>query len=494
MSKIRIQIVEDERIIALDIKNQLESMNYSVAGICDSGETAIDLAEKENPDVILMDIRLKGAMDGIEAAQKIHDRFDIPVIYLTSYADKTTLERARLTEPFGYLMKSFTNDTLKAAIEMTVYKHRMTKEKELLQNQLLQAQKLSEIGRLTGGVAHDFNNMLTIIKGYSEVAMISLDESSPLYNDLKQIKEAADQSTRLTHQLLLFSRNQPMTFSNIKTNEIIQNLLKMLERILGENILIETDLQDDTWEILGDVASFEQVIMNLAINAKDAMTHGGNLKIKTENRTIDEIYCENHPQATPGRYVVLSITDNGAGMDKKILNQIFTPFFTTKETGKGTGLGLSVVQNVVQKHRGWITVTSQQGKGSTFSVYLPSSRKQLEVEKEKIESWNDFKGNGERILLVEDDEGIREFAKLLFEENGYTVTDTDTAKRAWRAFQKEKKDFKLLFTDMVLPDGSGYRLAERIISQNKNIHVLLSSGYTDENVDWSLLKERNYAQ
>jgi len=492
MQNASILIVEDERLIARDLKNRLESMHYSVTGICDTGEDAVDQAEKMSLDLILMDILLKGDMDGIDAAKIIQERYDVPVIYLTSYSDEKTLQRAKLTEPFGFILKMANDDALNATIKMALYKHQMIKEKELLNRRLFQAQKLVDIGRLTGGIAHDFNNMLTIISGYSEMAISVVDKSLPLYHDLIEIKKATVQSARLTRQLLLFSRSQSFEYSNININEIIQESIKLFGRVLCENIVIETRLQEEVWEIWGDLCSFEQLLMNLAINASDAMIHGGGLEIKTENTIVDEANFYENPHFVPGRFVLLSITDNGAGMNEFTLSKIFDPFFTSKEAGHGTGLGLSVVHDVVENHKGWINVESKPGKGTKFSIYFPATDQRLDKAKDEIKSWEDLKGHGEQILFVEDNEGVRQFAVTLLREYGYRVIEAETRQKALMLFERENKNIHLLFSDIILPDGNGFQIAEEMQSQNKNIHILLSSGYSNEGINQNLFHEKNY--
>lgn len=599
MQKIKIQIVEDESIFAMDLVSQLKSMDFSVISITDSGEKAIKEVEKEKPDLILMDIRLKGDIDGIETAQRIQSSKNIPIVFLTAYADEKTLKRAKIIEPFGYLLKPINKRELKAVIEMALYKHRMenklraseqryrrlventmdllfvidvsthimdvnqiacektgysreellnlsindlgigdqneiqeilqqliharsitvdytlqckdgssfpvelhigmlSSEKETLllalarditirkqheqeklelEKQLLQAQKLEELGRLAGGVAHDFNNMLTVVQGYSEMALLNIDHSSPLYNDLKEIRDAAYRSAGLTRQLLLFSQHQPMDFTLVNVNTVINNLLHMLNRLLGENIVIETELKKNVWNIWSDTGAIEQVVMNLVTNAKDAITKKGKIFVKTENTTIDT-----NKDEKPGQYVTIEVEDNGEGIDENTLQQIFIPFFTTKESGKGTGLGLSVVNDIVKNNKGWIKVKSKPGKGSKFTVYFPACFK--EEKKEKVETTQqllDLKGQGEYILLVEDEDIVRDFAAMVLEKNGYKITVASTAKQAINELKKNN-DFQLLFTDMILPDNTGVELADKIRESNPHIPVLLSSGYSDRNL------------
>jgi len=370
---------------------------------------------------------------------------------------------------------------------------RAEEEKSKLQAQLAQAQKMEAVGTLTSGVAHDFNNLLTIIQGYTDLAIEMIDEKDPLYSDMQQIYIAAKSAAGLTRQLLLFSRKQQIESETLKINRVIDVLFKMLNRIIGEDIIIKTKLAPDLWKVRGDEGCIEQVIMNLAVNAKDAMPEGGKLMIKTENVILDKEYSAPAPEARPGKFICLSVTDTGCGMDKETLQHIFEPFFTTKRLGKGTGLGLSVVYGILKQHKGWIDVTSESEKGSTFAIYLPAVFKEFEERtKEKIISEQELQGKGELILLVEDEQGVREFAKTLFERNGYYVLEAANAKSALSIFEKEKENLHLAFIDMILPDKSGVELVEALILRKPDLRVLLSSGYANEKVQWSIIRERGY--
>ena len=278
----------------------------------------------------------------------------------------------------------------------------------------------------------------------------------------------------------------------LNLNATIMNLLKMLKRLIGEDVPIDTELASDLWNIQGDEGNIEQVIMNLTINARDAMPQGGKITVKTENVHIDEEYCKKVIDSRPGAFICLSITDTGTGMDAETLKHIFEPFFTTKEKGKGTGLGLSVVYGIVKQHDGWITVESRPGQGTTFKIYLHSSyvkiAPQEAPEKVRMEK---YKGKGERILLVEDQDEVRELAIEVLKGNGYTVFPAGNARKARELFAQEKGDFDLVFSDIVLPDVSGIRLVEELSSSRK-LRVLFSSGYTDDKAGFSVIKEKNY--
>ena len=365
------------------------------------------------------------------------------------------------------------------------------KEKEKLLSQLLQAQKMEAIGTLAGGVAHDFNNLLTAISGFTTMAMMKIDESDPVQRDLKQVSTAATRAAGLTRQLLLFSRKQHMEPVPMDPNATISRLLKMLERIIGENIAIETNLERELGSILGDEGNIEQVLMNLSVNARDAMPQGGKLFIKTENVTIDDEYCGLNKAARPGRFVCISVSDTGTGMDELTQEHIFEPFFTTKQEGKGTGLGLSVVFGIVQQHEGWLTVYSEPGHGTTFKVYLPSTSKMPGQQGQNDAPLAFLEGKGERIMVVEDQPEVRAIAKEMLMSNGYSVLTASNAQEATELFEKENGRFDLVFSDVVLPDRSGVLLVQDLLKRWK-FKVLITSGYTDEKANWDFIKENNF--
>jgi signal transduction histidine kinase/CheY-like chemotaxis protein len=370
---------------------------------------------------------------------------------------------------------------------------RAEEEKKKIEAQLIQAQKMESIGTLTGGVAHDFNNILTTIQGYTQLAMVDLKEEDPLYGDLKEIQTASIRASNLTRQLLIFSRKQPMGLIPLNLNETVENLLNMLKRLIGEDITIQTELAPQLWTVMADPGNIEQVMMNLVVNAKDAMPKGGEIRIMTQNIDIDQRYCETYSYAMPGRFVYLSAEDTGTGMDSKILQRIFEPFFSTKEPGKGTGLGLSVVYGIVKQHEGWINAESEPGRGSVFKIYLPATSEKAQ-EKSKLRGIHlkDIRGKGERVLLVEDDDAIRKMAKKVFTYNDYNGFMVSNVKEAVEIFEREKGEFRLVISDVVLPDGDGLELVERLLSRNPRIQVLLSSGYTDIKSQWPIIQEKGY--
>ena len=355
--------------------------------------------------------------------------------------------------------------------------------------QLRQAQKMEAVGQLAGGVAHDFNNILQAIQGYTEIALMTVKEDNPLYSNLTEIRKAAVRAANLTRQLLLFSRRQPMERTPLDLNGVIHDLGKMLNRLIGEDISLNTDLSPELWTVKGDAGSMEQLIMNLVVNARDAMPDGGNIWIRTENVFVDEDYCNTHKYACPGRFIRLSVQDTGVGMDKVIIDRIFEPFFTTKGSGRGTGMGLSVVYGIVKQHEGWIDVESSPGKGAIFRIYLPAVSMKPKDEQEMPVSLEELRGRGERILLVEDDEFVRELSEEMLSENGYRVYAAANAREALDIFEKEGGNFDLVFCDVILPDDRGPRLANQLLKIRPGITILFASGYNDEKSDLRIIRD-----
>jgi PAS domain S-box-containing protein len=370
------------------------------------------------------------------------------------------------------------------------------KEKEKIQEQLMQSQKLEAVGNLTGGIAHDFNNLLTAILGSADIAILKTGEHVPVEIELGQIRHAAIRAADLTRQLLLFSRKQPINLVILDLNSIVRNMLKMLDRLIGEDIKIDIDLDPKPWAITADEGNIEQILLNLAVNARDAMEEGGALYIKTRNLSLDEEDCKGILQSQPGDYLSLIMVDTGHGIAKDVVPHIFEPFFSTKDRAKGTGLGLAVVYGIVSEHNGWINVYSEPGHGAQFKIYFPAVKSVVKemCEDRKIEtiSIEEMQGNNEHILLVEDQENVREFAVTALRENGYIVFEASTANEAIDLFEKEGGIFALVFSDVILPDETGLQLIDKLSRINPDLPILFTSGYTDQKSQWSKIVEKGY--
>ncbi|MFH0925140.1 MAG: PAS domain S-box protein [bacterium] len=363
-------------------------------------------------------------------------------------------------------------------------------EKEQLHLQLLHAQKMEAVGKLAGSIAHDFNNLLVIINGYSDLLLKKIDRQSPDGKDIEAIKKAGDRAGALTRQLLTFSRRRVLQPKVVDLNELIKDIEKLLLRLIGEDISLITNLDLKLERIKADPGQIEQIIMNLIVNAKDAMPNGGRLIIKTENTILDKNCCKNPPEISSGLFISLSISDSGIGMDTETIEHIFEPFFTTKGEGRGTGLGLSTVYGIVKQHGGCITVDSQSGKGSTFHIYLPALLVDAQGEDNIPILAEELKGNGEKVLLVEDEGDVADFITTTLINNGYKVFKTKDAEEAISTFFRQKKAFDLIFSDVVLPGMNGVELVDRLSSQKSGIKILLSSGYIDEKSRWSIIHDR----
>jgi two-component system cell cycle sensor histidine kinase/response regulator CckA len=353
-------------------------------------------------------------------------------------------------------------------------------EKRTLERQLRMAQKMEAIGRLSGGIAHDFNNLLGVIIGYSGVLKKSLDKSQPTYEYALEIEKAGQRAASLTRQLLAFSRQQVLTPSVLSLNSLVTDMEKMLPRLLGEDVNVSLSLDATLGNVKADQSQIEQVIMNLAVNARDAMPSGGKLNIQTANTEMDIAFTRDHPGSKPGSYVMLSIADSGVGMNPETIAHIFEPFFTTKGVGEGTGLGLATVYGVVKQSNGYIWVDSAPGKGSTFQIYLPRylDTEQVPVAKPEVQSREKPQGS-EMILLVEDAEPLRKLAQAFLESNGFRVLSAQSGEAALEIAGRHSGPFDLLLTDVVMPGMNGRVLAERLSMRQPGLKVLFMSGYTD---------------
>jgi nitrogen-specific signal transduction histidine kinase len=352
-------------------------------------------------------------------------------------------------------------------------------EMAAVQEQFRQSQKMEAVGQLAGGIAHDFNNLLTVIHGYSELILTSLDENSRLRQDVREIIHASERASSLTRQLLAFSRKQILQPKVLDLNAHVSNMDKMLRRMIGENIELMTLLAKDLGRTKADPGQIEQVILNLAVNARDAMLNGGKLTIETANIEFDENYARSHIGVTPGHYVMLSVSDTGVGIAREVKERIFEPFFTTKEKGKGTGLGLSTVFGIIQQSGGNIWVYSEPGLGTTFKIYLPRIEEDIELLKPSAVSTKPLQGS-ETILLVEDEEIVRKLACTILQKNGYKVLEAPNGEEALRIVQgKNGNPIHLLVTDVVMPGMSGRQLADRLERLRPEMKILYISGYTD---------------
>jgi PAS domain S-box-containing protein len=350
-------------------------------------------------------------------------------------------------------------------------------EQSLLEEQLRQSQKMEAIGRLAGGIAHDFNNLLTVISGYTGMLIDTLSTKDPRRTDAERVKTAADRAAALTRQLLAFSRKQVLTPTTLNLNTVISDLSKMLPRLIGEDIDLAFVPGEQLSSVYADRGQVEQVLMNLVVNARDAMPEGGKITIETRNKELDEKYTRHRRGLVPGEYVMLAVTDTGTGMDSDTKARIFEPFFTTKEEGKGTGLGLATVYGIVKQSGGHIAVYSEPGQGTTFRVYFPATSASKKQEREPAPAPR--KTRGETVLVIEDEADLRSMIVRALARRDYHVLEARTGEEALELVEKQKAEVQLLITDIVMPGMRGTEAAQRLASLLPDLKILYMSGYTD---------------
>lgn len=379
-------------------------------------------------------------------------------------------------EKLDQLVTERTSDLLDAYKKL----EQETDEKKRLETELRQSQKMEAIGQLAGGIAHDFNNLLVAILGYSELAERRLPEGSKSVSDIRQVKAAAERAADLTRQLLTFSRRQVLQPVNLNFNTVIEDLMKMLHRVIGENYDLELDLSEDLTNVYADKGQMEQVIVNLCVNARDAMPDGGLMQIKTGNEMLESEHSDIYSWIEPGYFATLSIIDNGCGIDSETMTHIFEPFFTTKETGKGTGLGLSTVYGIVRQHDGLILPESEPGKGTTMKVLLPAA----EVGKSKDEDIESPPATGgtETIFFAEDDDGVIELGINVLEKAGYKVLTARNGVEAIQVFKDNAPDIDFALLDVVMPGKSGREVYDEIRKIRPEVPCLFVSGYSDSEI------------
>ena len=603
MLRERILVVEDETIVAMDIVATLRRLGYEVVGMVGTGSAAIESAQTLQPDAILMDIRLKGSMDGIQAATTIHQSQQTPIIFLTAHADPDTLERSKGASPYGYLVKPFDEPTLHRVLEIALHRAaternaRETTLDELWQSeerlrllvnavkdqalfivdpelrivtwnpgaermngftavevlgkplamlrapeatepleaiferarreggaegddiglrkdgtryqphfyiapmldrkgqllgyvnitrddtrqrsieaQLSEAQRFEALGHLAGGIAHDFNNMLMVIFGRCDILLRSLtSETHRRY--VNDIRIAATKNRELTQQLLAAARQQVLAPRVVNINEAVSAAIRLLSPTLGEHITIQQELYEPLWNAHADPGKLHQVVVNLAINARDAMPEGGTLTIESRNIHVDRGYSRQHIGLAEGDYVALMISDTGTGIPNEIRSRIYDPFFTTKEAGRGTGLGLAVVRGIIEQTGGHIWMYSEMGIGTTFRIFLPRYAAH-ETPEAAVEEPSAPYGK-ETILLVEDEELLRSVLREAMEEHGYRVLEAATPADALTLSANFPETIDLLLTDIVMPGLNGKELAERLILERPSLRIVFMSGYTN---------------
>jgi signal transduction histidine kinase len=474
---VRVLILEDSEDDALLLLRELRRSGY------DPDYQRVETAEQmqgalqQKWDLIVSDYSMPH-FDPLSALRILEEQdLDIPCILVSGSVDETTILNAMKAGAADYLMK----DNLKRlgpAVDRELREAEGRRERRRLEEQFRQAQKMEAIGRLAGGVAHDFNNLLTVITGYSELLLSSTPADEFTRSALEEIKKAAERGGTLTRQLLVFSRKQKLRPKSVNLNELVANMEKMLARLIGENISMTSNLAPDLGLVRTDVGQFEQVIMNLVVNARDAMPEGGKLTIETSNVTLSKPFID----LPPGPYVMLAISDSGIGMDAETQSHIFEPFFTTKEAGKGTGLGLATVYGIVRQCAGGINVYSEPGRGTTFRIYLPRIDQPLEETAGQPDAVGSLLNGSETVLVVEDDTEVRRLICEILRAKGYRVLESAKGDEAIRLAQTFPEPVQLVLADVILPEMSGPEVVSHIRQARPGIPALFISGYTDEAV------------
>lgn len=603
MAKANILVVEDETIVAKYIQKWLRSLGYSVPAVVSSGEEAIEKTEEIHPDLVLMDIVLKGNMDGIETARRIRARLNIPIIFLTAYADENTLERAKVTEPFGYIIKPFEERELHSTIEMALYKHRMERqlkesrewfattlksicdaviatdreglitfmnpvaesltgweqkealgrdlkevfrvidektripienlgvdvlrqgvvtnptehilisrygremyiddsvapikddsgnimgvvlifrdatERRRMAEELLKAQRLESVGILACGIAHDFNNLLASILGNISLLKARVNAQDETYRRLREAEKACIEAKRLTQQLLMFSRGGAPVKKLTSIEQVIRESVSFALR--GSNVRCELSIEEGLWDVEVDESQIAQVITNLVINAQRAMPQGGVVKVSAQNAT--EVEADLKPTSTEGgRYIKITVEDEGEGIPPGYLSKIFDPFFATKH--RSSGLGLAMAYSIIKNHDGYIGVESELGSGMKVYIYIPASNKKMEEKGGIVAEGGVLRGSG-RVLIVDDEEMIREITGEMLGHMGYEIeyaSDGSEAIEVYKRAKEEGRSFDVVIMDLTVLRGIGGEEAiAKLREIDPNIRAIVSGGYSDDRV------------
>ena len=598
MTKSRIFIVEDEVIVARDISQQLVELGYEPVGTCTRGEEAVDQVEQLRPDLVLMDIQLAGAMDGIAAATIIRERFALPVVFLTAFAESETLNRAKLSEPFGYIIKPFDERELRTVIDIALFKHQADNrlreseeryrllfdenplpmwvyeegsqkivaanaaslrqyghtraemlglslrdlmlpeddpvflqglkledvspekqrevhhrrrdgtvfpaeifvrpmtfsgqsawlviatditEKKQLQEQFLRAQRLESLGTLASGIAHDLNNMLAPILFAGPLLRTSLTSPRDL-RIIDTVEKSAERGSSLVRQILGFAQGATSALRITQLKHIVRDVLSIVEVSFPKQIRLEQHIATNAWPILANPTQMHQVLLNLCVNARDAMPRGGTLGVSLHNRHLEPEGAAAIPGARAGDWLIIEVKDDGTGIPKDVLPLIWDSFYTTKPEGKGTGLGLPTVRNIVREHGGFIQVETAVGHGSTFRVFLPANRE----DKARPDSESPFPqapGREEFILVVDDDVSVREIVSAVLNQGGYRVLECADGVEAIVNYNARSRDIALVITDVDMPNLGGAILAATLLRLNPGLRIIAMSGHTSSAVN-----------
>lgn len=484
---VQVLIVEDERIVAGDLRARLRRMGYRVAAIASTGDDAIRAADEHHPDLVLMDIRLEGTMDGIQAADTIRRTHNIPIIYLSAYADQSTVERAKVTEPFGYLLKPFEDSELRTTIEMALYKGSMEQERRVLEGQLLQSQKMESIGTLVVGLAHNLNNILAIVMGYASRLERSPDDPIKVMQSVNAINQAVRRGAGLIQQLIGVTTKSNLQYTAVDVNTLLEDLVRMVIEVFPKTITFVQRLEPFGPMVSAEQNQLHQALLNILLNARDAMPHGGTITMSTE--TVSSASLRGRfPNLQDIPYVQITITDSGEGMDDETMRHIFEPFFTTRDRAMFTGLGLSVVYGIVTSHKGFIDVSSKVGGGTAVSIFFPAETPSHETAVADSPQTVIPKGGTETILVVEDEEMLRSLVKEVLVRAGYTVAFAFDGEDALRVYDEQRDRIDLVLLDFGLPKLAGDEVLVALKQRNPEVKVVFSTGYVRKEKSEELLR------
>jgi two-component system cell cycle sensor histidine kinase/response regulator CckA len=480
--RVNILIIEDNPDDISIMKRQLAKYHLHM-DFATSGEEGLEKLKGKSYDIVVADYAMPG-MTGLDVLDKMkQDGYDIPLVMVTSAGSPKIAVEAMKKGAYDYLVKSLDPGWLEmfpSVIHNSVEKYRMIKEKERtekekkeLETRLQQAQKMEAIGTLAGGIAHDFNNLLMGIQGNVSLMLLDIDSTHPHYERLKNVEKQTQRGAKLTGELLGYARKGRYEIKPVDLNQLVEETSETFGRTRKE-VVIHRDLAEDSLAIEADEGQIEQVLLNLYINAADAMPGGGDLILKTINVTHKHIKGKLY-DPNPGNYVLLTVSDEGMGMSKETMERIFEPFFTTKETGRGTGLGLASVYGIIRGHGGYVDVGSKKGQGSTFSIYLPATKKKV---RKPAKTHKEFIQGTGTLLLVDDEEVILEVGQSLLEAVGYRVFTAMNGQEAIEVYKKNRDAIDIVLLDMVMPIMGGGELYDRLKEINPDIKVILSSGYS----------------
>jgi len=492
---LNVLIVEDSENDAELLVMELSEAGFAPAWKRVETEVAYLASLNERIDLVFSDFSLPqfSTVRALEILQK--SNLDIPFVVVSGTMGEERAVDILKAGATDYVLKSHLS-RLGPVVRRALRESAERAERKKLHEQFLQAQKMESIGQLAGGVAHDFNNILTVIQGHASMLRTRPDLSEDLKGSVNQILLAAERATSLTRQLLTFSRKQVTQTRVLNLNEVVANLTKMLKHILRADVSLHVHYGLQLPLVRSDAGMMEQVLMNLAINSRDAMPQGGKLVISTSDESIGPEYVQLNPQGSIGDFVCLSVTDTGEGIAPENLARIFEPFFTTKPVGQGTGLGLATVYGIIRQHNGWITVYSELGKGTVFRIYLPAAKEREEQTAERLPN-NEVRGGNETILLIEDEAALRALDRSILEGYGYEVVEADCANSALDRWREHQKRISLVFSDIMIPGGAtGPELARRFHTDKPDIKVIFSSGYSAEVIekDFELHEGVNFLQ